>query len=94
MSELTMVLSVYSPVVVYESCEFSYIKLKEYADTVAMEMVDKGFAVTSWHVSNQTGNIEISVLTEDVKDATKFAKKKKKKGYPPIVISKGNYAEP
>ena len=94
MSELKMVLSVYSPVVVYESCEFSYTKSKEYADTVAMEMIDKGLAVTSWHVSNQTGNIEISVLAEDVKDATKFAKKKKKKGYPPIVISKGNYAEP
>lgn len=94
MSELKMVLSVYSPVVVYESCEFSYMKSKEYADTIAMEMIDKGFAVTSYCVDQKTGNIKISVLAEDVKDATKFAKKKNKRDYPPIVISKGNYAEP
>ena len=93
MSELKMVLSVYSPVVVYESCDFSYTKTKEYADTVAMGMVDKGLAVTSWYVSQQTGNIEIKVLAEDLKEATKFAKKKKKKGYPPIVVSEGNYVQ-
>lgn len=55
LSELKTVLSVYSPVVVYESCEYSYMKTKEYADTLANEMIDKGFALTSWYVSAQTG---------------------------------------
>ncbi|MBQ3530165.1 MAG: hypothetical protein IJA47_06730 [Oscillospiraceae bacterium] len=93
MAELKMVLSVYSPVVAYESCEYSLNASQKYADTVAKEMLDKEFGVTSWHVSNRTGNIEIAVVAEDMEAAEKFIKKRQEKGYPPIIITEGNYIE-
>lgn len=91
LATLKSVLSVYSPVVMYESCKYSYNESKKYADTIAKEMIDREYGVTSWHIDQITGNIEIGVLAEDMEKAEKFVKKKKKKGYPPIVIQEGQY---
>lgn len=92
METLETVLSVYSPVVVYEFCEYSLNASQKYADTIAREMIDLKYAITGWGVDQKTGNIKINVLAEDIKKAEKFVKKRAEKGYPPILIEEGQYA--
>ena len=91
MKTLKTVLSVYSPVVVYEFCEYSLSASQKYADTVAKEMLDLEYSVTSWGIDQETGNVEIGVLAEDMERAQDFLKNREEEGYPPIVIEEGYY---
>lgn len=92
MKNITNVLARYGAAVVFEEAEASMAELQEYADRIANELMDNGYAVTMWGVDSISGNIEISVLEEDFEAVTDWiSDRSENKNLPKIIIEKGGY---
>ena len=89
------VLSYYDDVVVFEHAEASVADLQKYADRTANELIENGYAVTSWYVDSITGHVVISVLEEDFSAALAWVDATLPSGSAPqIEIQIGEYISP
>lgn len=97
MEMLEDMLRPYSEAVVYEFCEFSFAESQAYANDIALELVELGYAVTSWYVDNRTGDVVISVQEDAVDEVTEMVDVRQtyalSERTPDIVIKKGEYMQ-
>ena len=92
MNVLTISHAPFDDVIVYKNAEMSMDDLQEYADKTADELIETGYAVTSWYVDSVTGNIVISVLEKDFVQVTDWVSdKSKNEDLLMIVVKKGAY---
>ena len=92
MKSLTNVLARYGAAVVFEEAEASMADLQKYADRIAGELKDNGYAVTMWCVDSISGNIKIAVLEEDLEAVKNWiSDMSKNKNLPTVIIEEGAY---
>ncbi len=92
MKNISQILAPFDDVIVYKNAEMSMDDLQKYADKTADELIETGYAVTSWYVDSVTGNIVISVLEKDFLQVTDWVSdKSKNEDLPMIVVKKGAY---
>ncbi|MGM9643130.1 MAG: hypothetical protein ACI3XI_07975 [Eubacteriales bacterium] len=92
MKNISQILAPFDDVIVYENAETSMDDLQEYADKTANELIENGYAVTSWYVDSATGNIVISVLEKDFAQVTDWVSdKSQNEDLPIIIVKKGAY---
>ena len=94
MENISRILAPFDNVIVYKNADMSMSELQAYADKTAKELMESGYAVTSWYVDSITGNIVISVLEKDFKAVTEWINTASQNGsLPKIVIEIGGYVE-
>lgn len=97
MEMLEDMLRPYSEAVVYEFCEYSFAESQAYANDIALELVELGYAVTSWYVDNRTGDVVISVQEDVVEEVTEIVDVQQTYTLPgrtpDIIIKKGEYMQ-
>ena len=85
----------YRDVIVYEYASFSRTSAQAYADEIAAELRGRGIEVTHWCVDAKTGNVEIGVMPNDMKEAEDITKDiqtySQRSASPSIVIEAGSY---
>lgn len=95
MKNISQILAPFDNVIVYKNADMSMSELQAYADKAAKELMENGYAVTSWYVDSITGNIIISVLEKDFEAVTEWINSASQNdNAPKIVIEIGEYTVP
>lgn len=95
METLKSIFRPYAKAVVYESCDFSQTDAKIYADKMANELLDCGYAVTYWYVDSTSGNVIFGVLADDMEAVSAIISNRQENSFgkvlPKTIIEEGWY---
>ena len=94
---LTAMFEEYSDVIVYENSDFSWSEMFEYVDTLANELIELGYGITSWGVDDFTGSVAVEVLEEDLNEVRSMVEDQQTyaagNSRPNIIFREGEYAQ-